>query len=192
MSARAERKFGAEKKRKLLANAHGRVLEIGIGTGLSLPHYPPGVELVGIEPSEPMLRRARHRAAELGRHVTLEAAPAEALPFEDGTFDTVVSLVVLCSVRDPKRALAEVHRVLRPGGRLLFIEHVRSDDPALAGRQDRYERPWRWFACGCHPNRDTLAAIESAGFEIVEVEREELPDVPSLVRPHVIGVGRRP
>jgi ubiquinone/menaquinone biosynthesis C-methylase UbiE len=190
MSAGAERKFGAEKKRKLLANAHGRVLEIGIGTALSLPHYPQGVELVGAEPSGPMLRRAQRRAAELGLDVTFVQAPAEELPFEDASFDTVVSLVVLCSVRDPTRALAEMHRVLCSGGRLLFIEHVRSDDPALARRQDRYERPWQWFACGCHPNRDTLASIESAGFELVEVEREERPEVPRLVRPHITGWSR--
>jgi ubiquinone/menaquinone biosynthesis C-methylase UbiE len=186
MSARAERKFGAEKKRKLLANAHGRVLEIGIGTGLSLPHYPPGVELVGIEPSEPMLRRARRRAAELGRDVTLEAAPAEALPFEDGSFDTVVSLVVLCSVRDPKRALAEAHRVLRPGGRLLFIEHVRSDDPKLAKTQDRLNSLNK-FLVGCECNRATLDAIKAEGFEVDGVEQTTLQKAPKFVRPAIIG-----
>ncbi|HKC22505.1 MAG TPA: class I SAM-dependent methyltransferase [Gaiellaceae bacterium] len=190
MSATAERKFGAESKRKLLANARGRVLEIGVGTGLSFPHYPQDVELVGVEPSLPMLRRAQQRAAELGRDVTLVEAPAEKLPFEDGSFDTTVSLAVLCSVDDPARVLDELRRVLRPGGRFLFIEHVRSDDPESARRQDRYARPWGWFACGCHPNRDTLGSIEAAGFEVVEVEHEERPEVPRLVRPHVRGWGQ--
>jgi ubiquinone/menaquinone biosynthesis C-methylase UbiE len=190
MSATAEQKFGAESKRKLLANAYGRVLEIGVGTGLSFPHYPPEVELVGVEPSAPMVRRARRRADELGREVTIVQAPAEALPFEDGSFDTAVSLAVLCTVDDPARALGELRRVLRPGGRLLFIEHVRSDDPSLARRQDRYARPWGWFACGCHPNRDTLGAIEAAGFEVLELRRELRSEVPRLVRPHITGSAR--
>jgi ubiquinone/menaquinone biosynthesis C-methylase UbiE len=192
LSAKPEAKFGAEVKRKLLANARGRVLEIGVGTGLSLPHYPRHVEVVGVEPSEPMRRRAQRRAQELGRDVTLVEAPAEELPFEDGSFDTVVSLAVLCSVRDPERVLAEVRRVLRPGGRFIFLEHVRSDDPQLARKQDRWERPWGWIAGGCHPNRTTLDTIESAGFELVEVEQEERPDIPRLVRPHVIGWGQIP
>jgi ubiquinone/menaquinone biosynthesis C-methylase UbiE len=187
LSASAERKFGAETKRNLLATACGRVLEIGVGTGLSLPHYPPDVQLAGVDASRPMLRHAEQRAEALGREVRLVQAPAEELPFADGSFDTAVSLAVLCSVDDPARALAELRRVLRDGGRLLFIEHVRSDDPSVARRQDRYARPWGWFSCGCQPNRDTLAEIEAAGFELVEVRREERPEVPRLVRPHVIG-----
>jgi len=183
-----EEKHGAELKRKLLANAHGRVLEIGAGTGLSFPHYAPDIELVGIEPSEPMRRRARCRAEELGREVTLVDAPAERLLFESDSFDTVVSLAVLCSVDDPTRVLDEIHRVLRSGGRFIFLEHVRSDDSKLGRWQDRLERPWGWAACGCHPNRRTLHAIESAGFEFVELERRDLPDIPRLVRPNILGV----
>jgi ubiquinone/menaquinone biosynthesis C-methylase UbiE len=190
LSARTEKKFGAELKRKLLANARGRVLEIGVGTGLSFPHYTEVEELVGVDPSEPMLRRARRRAAELARDVRLVEAPAEALPFEDKSFDTVVSLAVLCTVDDPPRVLQEIRRVLRPGGRLVFLEHVRSSEPGLAQWQDRLEGPWGWIAGGCHPNRRTLEAIESAGFEMVEVERKDLPDIPRLVRPNVLGVAR--
>jgi ubiquinone/menaquinone biosynthesis C-methylase UbiE len=190
LSARAEAKFGAELKRKLLANAHGRVLEIGVGTGLSFSHYPQIGELVGVDPSEPMLRRARRRATELGRDVTLVEAPAEALPFEDKSFDTVVSLAVLCTVDDASRVLQEIRRVLRPGGSFVFLEHVRSPDPKLAQWQDRLERPWGWIAGGCHPNRRTLEAIERAGFEVVELEREDLPDIPRLVRPNVMGAAR--
>jgi ubiquinone/menaquinone biosynthesis C-methylase UbiE len=190
LSARTEKKFGAELKRELLANARGRVLEIGVGTGLSFAHYPAVEELVGVDPSEPMLRRARRRAAELASDVTLVEAPAEALPFEDKSFDTVVSLAVLCTVDDPSRVLQEIRRVLRPGGRLVFLEHVRSSEPGLAQWQDRLERPWGWIAGGCHPNRRTLDAIEEAGFEVVELERKDLPDIPRLVRPNVLGVAR--
>jgi ubiquinone/menaquinone biosynthesis C-methylase UbiE len=188
LSKRWEEKHGAEIKRKLLANARGRVLEIGVGTGLSFSHYPPVEELVAVEPSMPMLQRARERAAGIARKVTLEQAPAEALPFEDDSFDTVVSLAVLCTVDDQMRALSEIRRVLHPGGRLVFLEHVRSADPKLASWQDRLERPWGWFAGGCHPNRRTLEAIEAAGFDVVELEREDLPDIPRLVKPNIMGV----
>ena len=188
LSARSERKFGADLKRQLLANAHGRVLEIGVGTGLSFLHYPPDVELAGVEPSPHMLKRARRRAAELGRKVELVEAPAEQLPFADDSFDTVVSLTVLCTVRDAQRTLGEIRRVLRPGGRFVFLEHVRSDDAQLARRQDRWERPWGWIAGGCHPNRRTLETIEAAGFQIRELEHKELTEVPGLVRPNILGI----
>jgi ubiquinone/menaquinone biosynthesis C-methylase UbiE len=187
LSARTERQFGAELKRTLLAAAEGRVLEIGAGTGLSFVHYPANVELVAVEPSEPMLRRARRRAAELGRDVTLVPAGAERLPFEDDAFDTVVSLAVLCTVRDPSLALAEIRRVLRPGGRFIFLEHVRASDPRLARRQDRLERPWGWIAGGCHPNRPTLDTIASAGFELAEIEQHDEAPMPHLVTPLVSG-----
>jgi ubiquinone/menaquinone biosynthesis C-methylase UbiE len=188
LSARSERKFGADLKRQLLANAHGRVLEIGVGTGLSFLHYPPDVELAGVEPSPHMLKRARRRAAELGRKVELVEAPAEQLPFADDSFDTVVSLTVLCTVSDAQRTLGEIRRVLRPGGRFVFLEHVRSDDAQLARRQDRWERPWGWIAGGCHPNRRTLETIEAAGFQIRELEHKELTEVPGLVQPNILGI----
>jgi ubiquinone/menaquinone biosynthesis C-methylase UbiE len=188
LSARSERKFGADLKRQLLANAHGRVLEIGVGTGLSFLHYPPDVELAGVEPSPHMLKRARRRAAELGRKVELVEAPAEQLPFADDSFDTVVSLTVLCTVSDAQRTLGEIRRVLRPGGRFVFLEHVRSDDAQLARRQDRWERPWGWIAGGCHPNRRTLETIEAAGFQIRELEHKELTEVPALVQPNILGI----
>lgn len=187
LSLRAEKTFGAELKSALLADANGRVLEIGVGTGLSFVHYPEVDELVGVDPSEPMLRRARRRAEEIGRDVTLVEAPAEALPFEDDSFDTVVSLTVLCTVEDPARTLGEIRRVLRPGGRLLFLEHVRSSDPKRARAQDRFERPWGWISGGCHPNRRTLNEIETAGFEVTDLEESEIEHVPSLVRPHITG-----
>ena len=187
LSVRAEATFGAEMKRALLASARGRVLEIGVGTGLSFVHYPPVQELVGVDPSEPMLRRARRRASDLGREVTLVEAPAEALPFANDSFDTVVTLAVLCTVEDPRRAVQEIHRVLRSDGQLLFLEHVRSSDQKRARAQDRFERPWGWIAGGCHPNRRTLNEIEAAGFEVTDLEESEVEHVPSLVRPHITG-----
>jgi SAM-dependent methyltransferase len=187
LSARWEKRHGAELRRKLLAYARGRVLEIGVGTGLSLPHYPPVDGLVAADPSEPMLRRARRRAAEAGRDVTFVQARAEQLPFEDDSFDTVVSMVVLCTVENQQRALQEIRRVLRPTGQFLFSEHVRSEDPKRARWQDRLETIWGVIANGCHPNRRTLNAIRAAGFDDGGVEEGELPGVPALVRPYVSG-----
>ena len=187
LGARWERKHGVELRRKLLADTGGRVLEIGVGTGLSFQHYPQVEELVGVDPSGPMLRRASRRAAETRRGVALVEAPAEQLPFPDASFDTVVTMAVLCTVDEPERSLAEIHRVLRPDGRFCFLEHVRSPDPNRARWQDRLERPWGVFAGGCHPNRRTLAAIESGGFDVIELEQGELPGLPRLVRPYVRG-----
>jgi ubiquinone/menaquinone biosynthesis C-methylase UbiE len=163
------------------------MLEIGVGTGLNLPHYPPVDELVAADPSEPMLRRARRRAAETGRDVTFVEAPAEQLPFEDDSFDTVVSMLVLCTVKNQQRALQEVRRVLRPNGQFLFSEHVRSDDPKLARWQDRIEPIWGVVANGCHPNRQTLDAIRAAGFDVSSVDQGELPGFPKLVRSCISG-----
>jgi ubiquinone/menaquinone biosynthesis C-methylase UbiE len=187
LASRAEESFGAELKQRLLTIARGRVLEIGVGTGLSLEHYPRIDELVAIDPSEPMLRRAEARAAELNRTVTFLRAAAEALPFADDSFDTVVSLAVLCTVDDPLRALAEIHRVLRPAGCFIFLEHVRSADRRTERWQDRLERPWGWIAGGCHPNRRTVEAIEAAGFELTQVEPQGVAGLPRLLRPLVTG-----
>jgi ubiquinone/menaquinone biosynthesis C-methylase UbiE len=186
-----ERKpFIAEARRRLVGPAEGRVLEVGGGTGFNLPHYGGAVsELVVADPNDGMLRRARRRAAKVGRRIETRRAPAEALPFADASFDTVVGSLVLCSVADQERALAEIRRVLEPGGRYLFLEHVRSDDPKLARRQDQLERIWRVVAFGCHPNRPTLSRIESV-FDVEEVERGELPAGARIVRPYVLGHAR--
>jgi ubiquinone/menaquinone biosynthesis C-methylase UbiE len=184
---RMEKHF-AEHRRKALAHARGRVLEIGGGTGFNIPHYPNDVEeLVVTEPAPGMLERARRRAMNTDLPVTVRQASAEALPFEDSSFDTVVSTLVLCSVDDVDRALAEIHRVLRRGGQLLFVEHVRWEDPRRAKWQDRLERPWMVVADGCHPNRATLEHIEAGQFDVFDVERSELPQSPPLVRPLVAG-----
>lgn len=188
MTRRFERRCGAGLRRRQLAEADGRVLEIGAGTGANLPHYPDAVaELVVTEPSPAMLKRLRRRVAGRTRGGSVVQADAQALPFNDGSFDTVVGTVVLCSVPSQAEALREVRRVLRPGGQFLFAEHVRSDDPGHARRQDRLDRPWSLVASGCHPNRATLAAIEAAGFEVRELERSELPVGPKIVRPYILG-----
>jgi SAM-dependent methyltransferase len=177
-----------EHRRKLLAPAEGRVLEIGAGTGFNLPHYPEGIrELVVTDRLDGMLRRAQKRAAKAGRKIEAERVTGESLPYDDNSFDTVVASLVLCSVDDQDRVLAEIGRVLRPGGMYLFMEHVRSDDPALARRQDRFEGLWKAVCFGCHPNRDTLPCIQAA-FQVEEVERGELPaGAPKIVRPFVLG-----
>jgi ubiquinone/menaquinone biosynthesis C-methylase UbiE len=175
-------------RRELLEGAHGRVLEVGAGTGANVGLYPAAVtELVLAEPEEPMARRLRPRAG--GAAVVV--APAEALPFEDASFDTVVTTLVLCTVRDPAAAMAEIRRVLRPGGRLLLFEHVRSEDPGLARWQDRLTPIQRRIAHGCHPNRDTAALLEQAGFT-VDVEPTRIPKAPKYVRPAIRGTATAP
>lgn len=192
LMARSERAGLREHREKLLAQARGRVLEIGGGTGANLPFYGPGVEeLVVTEPEEPMARRLRKKLAGSSIPATLVAAPAEELPFEDGSFDYVVSTLVLCTVGDQARALREAHRVLKPGGRLLFLEHVRSDQAGLARWQDRLNGFQQRFACGCNCNRDTLGAIQRHGFSVAKVERERFPKAPPLVRPLIVGAAER-
>ena len=176
-------------RRGLLAQARGRVLEVGAGTGLNVALYPDEVvELVFVEPDEGMAGRLRRRVAESGRTATVVSATAESLPFPDHSFDTVVATLVLCSVENVDRSLAELRRVLKPGGRLLFAEHVRSDDPKLGRWQDRLDRPW-WglISMGCHCNRRTLEAIKAAPLDVEQVDRGELPKAPPIVRPLVTG-----
>ena len=173
-------------RESLLAQAHGRVLEIGAGTGRNLPFYPADAELTLVEPEKPMARRLEKRLAGHAQQVELVRASAEELPFPDESFDVVVSTLVLCAVDDQPRALAEARRVLKPGGRLLFIEHHRSDDPALARKQDKMNRINRMVAhCDC--NRATVDAIRDAGFTIDKLDRDELKHVPSFVSPISIG-----
>ena len=171
----------------VVSQAHGRVIELGSGTGLNLGHYPSDAELVLTEPEEPMARRLEKRVRDLGRAAEVVRAPGEALPYPDGSFDAAVVTLALCTVPDLDRTLAEVRRVLRPGAPLLFLEHVRASDPALAHRQDRWDPLWRRVAYGCRCNRDTLATIERAGFEVVDVRDDRLPKAAPIVRPLIIG-----
>jgi ubiquinone/menaquinone biosynthesis C-methylase UbiE len=150
---------------RLCEEARGRVLDLGCGTGRNLALLPSGS--FGIDPAVDPLRRARRRAPE----ARLVQARAEALPFRDRVFDTVVSGLVFCSVDDPARGLAEVRRVLRPGGTLRMLEHVRSEHPRRARWQDRLQPLWTRVSGGCRPNRDTERAVEGAGFLIEALSR---------------------
>jgi ubiquinone/menaquinone biosynthesis C-methylase UbiE len=189
---------GAEKavlgrhREALLAQVKGSVLELGGGTGANLPFYRPGVDrLVLTEPEEPMARRLEQKVAHHSMPATVVRAPAEDLPFEAQTFDHVVSTLVLCTVDDPGKALAEAHRVLRPGGRLVFLEHVLSDDPKLARWQNRLHGVQVRIGHGCHCNRATLENIEYAGFTVVELEHDQLAKAPPIVRPLIVGVAEK-
>jgi ubiquinone/menaquinone biosynthesis C-methylase UbiE len=175
----------------LIGRATGSVLEIGGGTGANLPFYDEGIaELVITEPEEPMARRLERKLAGYPLRARVVRAPAEELRFEDDRFDFVVSTLVLCTVKDPGRALAEIHRVLKPDGKLLFLEHVRSEDPALARWQDRLEGIQVRVGHGCHPNRPTLENIERGSFTIAELEHDRMRKAPPIVRPLIAGVAR--
>lgn len=150
-------------RRQLVAGVRGRVLDVGCGTGRNLPLYLADRRVVGCDVRVELLLAARRRAP--GRPLVL--ASAEALPFADGAFDTVVSGLVFCSVPDPLRGLCEVRRVLAPEGRLRMLEHVRSRRPWFAWWQDRIQPAWTLVSGGCHPNRDTEATVRAAGFEIL-------------------------
>ena len=192
MLGKTERSGLGEHRRALLAGATGDVLEIGGGTGANLQYYGAGVRtLTIVEPEKPMLRRLQRHIEQAAPPAKALRAPAEDLPFNDASFDVVVSTLVLCTVDDVPRALRELHRVVRPGGKLLFIEHVRSDDPALARRQDRMLPINVRVGHGCHPNRRTLDSIHDAGFEITSLEHDTLKHVPKFIQPLIVGVATR-
>jgi len=187
----AERAGLREQRRDLLAQATGATIEIGAGTGLNLPHYPPAVtRLALIEPDPHMSRRLRRHAARPGREVEIRSASADRLPFPDASFDTAVVSFTLCSVPDEQAALREITRVLAPGGRLLFLEHVRSADPRIAAKQDKV--PFPYPLIGCHPNRDTLREIKASPLTVESVRAGELPKAPKIERPMIVGTARRP
>jgi len=187
MMRRGEERSMGRRRGELVAKAQGRTLEIGAGTGANVPYYPADVEeLILAEPFEPMRRRMERKLTETGRSASTLDAPAEAIPLEEDSVDTVVSTLVLCTVDFPDVALGEVARVLRPGGQLLFIEHVRSHSPRMARWQDRLETPWRHFGAGCRCNRDTVTSITAAGFS-TEHEEEQWKGVAPIVASIVIG-----
>lgn len=182
-----------ELRRRALSEARGRTIDLGAGTGANLGLYPEAVtDLVLAEPDPHMLKQLSAKVGEAGVDAEVIQAPAEHLPFADGSFDTAVFTLVLCTVPDPTAALAEAARVLKPGGKLLFVEHVRAEDPGLARWQDRLERPWRFLGDGCHCNRDTVSAIEASRFELERVEHDHLPKAPPIVRPLVRGSAALP
>jgi ubiquinone/menaquinone biosynthesis C-methylase UbiE len=187
----AERAGLREQRHDLLTQATGATIEIGAGTGLNLPHYPPAVtRLALIEPDPHMSQRLRRRAARSGRDAEIGSATADRLPFPDASFDTAVVTFTLCSVPDEQVALREITRVLAPGGRLLFLEHVRSADPHIAAKQDK--APFPYPLIGCHPNRDTLREIKASPLAVESVRAGELPKTPEIERPMIMGTARRP
>lgn len=185
-SRTAEKRLGPW-RHELLAGLRGSVIEIGAGTGDNFAHYPPEARVIALEPDPHMLQRARRALDALGApNIELHRGPAEQLLFADASFDAAVSTLVLCTVRDLPRSLAEIRRVLRPGGELRYIEHIRSD--GLFGRIQDFIKPvWKWLSAGCEPNRRTEQALRDAGFEIVSLEHRKLePWMPAI-----IGIAKR-
>jgi len=195
MAAPEERRFMSAVREELAGGAQGKVLEIGAGTGLNFPHYRDDVEVIATEPDPYMRQRAQRRLAESGKNIELREASAEELPFDSDSFDTVVGTLVMCSIPHPQRALAEIRRVLKAGGEYRFYEHVRYESAFGALWQDAVLPVWRWFAAGCHPNRNTVRAVKDAGFNITQLEKTKpLPPMPPMIfsRLHVKGIARSP
>jgi ubiquinone/menaquinone biosynthesis C-methylase UbiE len=193
--ARHEPDAFVEHRRKTVEGLSGRVLEIGAGSGANFPHYDAAVTtVVAVEPEEHLRHIATHAARSAPVPVEVIDGVAESLPFEDASFDAGVASLVLCSVRDPARSLAELYRVIRPGGELRFYEHVVSERAGHAKFQSAIAPAWRFLAGGCHTNRDTVAAIERAGFQIQRVKRFDMEPVwlTYPVSPHAAGRALRP
>jgi ubiquinone/menaquinone biosynthesis C-methylase UbiE len=180
----AERKFLGTHRAWLAARATGQVLDLGAGTGASFPFMGADVEIIAAEPDPYVRERGRRRARTLGRAVTFLPDAAESLSLKTASVDTALATLVLCTVDDPARALAEIRRVLRPGGCLLFLEHVRLEHPLWSRVQDAVTPLWRALCAGCHPNRDTVTAIRRAGFAVTELDRYAFGPLPGrlLVR----------
>jgi ubiquinone/menaquinone biosynthesis C-methylase UbiE len=189
----AENAGQREVRAELIGQASGRTLEIGAGSGYNLPHYTSAVtELVISEPSEHMLGHLRTRLTEhpppVGS-VELVQTGAEQLPFDDDSFDTVAAAFVHCTIPDPPAALREIARVLKPGGRYLFFEHVRSPDSRVLARfQDLVETPHTWIAAGCHPNRHTERLLAESPLTVDKIIHDRMPRSPATVRPTIRGV----
>lgn len=183
---------------ELLRSLSGRVLEVGAGTGANLAHYPSTVsELTLLEPDAHMRAKLADKVAQQFKSsaisVSVRDVSAERLPFDDRSFDAVVCTLVLCSVTDPAAALAELRRVLVPGGALVFIEHVAAhDNPSRLKWQRRIEPAWRHVAGNCHLTRDTERAIRDAGFEVESLQRESVRKSLPWVRPSIRGIARKP
>jgi ubiquinone/menaquinone biosynthesis C-methylase UbiE len=185
------RKYAAL-KREMFGGLPHTVLELGAGDGANFRYLAPGTRVIAIEPNVHMHRWLRARAARHGIDVDVRAATAQALPLADRTVDAVISSLVLCTVPDPARVLAEVRRVLRPGGRYWCIEHVAAPEgSALAGLQRALRRPWRWMFEGCETSRDTARLLREAGFASVEVTPFTLPTVFAPIRPQIAAVAVR-
>ena len=176
-------------RKRQIEQVTGSVMELGAGTGLNLPYYPAGLErLVLVEPDVHKAKLLAAKEPPAGVTPEILRAPGETLPFEDDSFDTVVETLVLCTVAGPEATAAEIRRVLKPDGKFLFIEHVRSDRPRLGRFQDRMEGPWKKFADGCHCNRRTVPMLAANGFAVeVLAEMDQFPMFP-MARPIVSGI----
>ena len=191
---RDEARGQAELRRQLLAGLWGRVLEVGAGSGVNFQHYPPSVDqVVAVEPESYLRARAAEAADGTEVSVSVVDGLAGQLPFEEASFDAVVITFVLCSLPDPVAALADVRRVLRPGGELRFYEHVEGSEPARRRWQNAVDLVWPRIMGGCHPNRDTLAAIERSGFAVETCRGFHFPAGARVypVAPRILGVARR-
>ncbi len=191
----SERRGADEHRRKLLDDLGGRVIEVGAGQGVNFSYYPTSVEhVVAIEPEDYLRARAHEAARHVAVPIRVVDAVADALPAADAEFDAAIASLVLCSVPDQERSLAELFRAVRPGGELRFYEHVLADSPRLARAQRTFQPIWTFFAGGCHPDRDTAAAIEAGGFRIERCRRFLFRAVilEHLAAPKILGVARRP
>jgi len=194
--ALAENAGQRETRAALISQAEGRTLELGAGSGINLVHYAAKVtELVITEPSPHMVK---HLESELTKErlrcgsVTLLCVGAESLPFEDASFDTIVATYILCTTPDPALVLREIHRLLRPGGRYLLVEHVHAGEGTPLGRfQDLVELPHRYLAAGCRPNRRTERLLERSELELVRLEHGRQPRALPTVRPRIVGTAER-
>lgn len=186
--ARVEKHGLSEKRAEFLKPAYGRTIELGTGTGLNLPHYPDAVtELVLTEPYPPMVAKLQEKIRDNPKRVQLTVAGAEKLPYEDASFDTVAAAMIMCTVRDPDVVLAEIERVLKPGGQYLFLEHVRNDDPRIARKQDIVQVGWYWFGNECHCNRPTIDTLRNSSLEIVELKKDKMPGAWEFIEAMAIG-----
>lgn len=184
----------ADHRREMLAGTSGRVIEVGAGNGLNFAHYPTSVsKVVAVEPESFLRGKAEEAARQATVEVEVRNGVADRLPAEDASFDVGVCSLVLCSVPDPAVALAELHRVIRPGGELRFYEHVRANSLGFARWQRRIQPVWTFCAGGCHPDRDTAAAIEAAEFTIDRCRRFAYSASPieHMVRPRIVGTATR-
>ena len=189
---RFDRSLYAAYKSDLIGGLRGAVVEIGPGDGVNLPYYPAGVHWTGVEPNVHFHPRLRKRAAALDLCAEVVGGVAERLPLADAVADAVVSTLVLCSVGDVAATLAEVRRVLKPGGTFVFIEHVAAPAGSRLGRVQRFVKPaWGLIADGCRPDRETGRAIAEAGFADVQLNRFEADLPVPIVRPHIVGTARR-
>jgi ubiquinone/menaquinone biosynthesis C-methylase UbiE len=166
------REVATAERRKFIALASGTVLEVGIGSGLNLPFYGPQVQtLYALDPSRELWKMARQRVREAPSPVEFLAASAEHIPLEDMSVDTVITTWTLCTIPNPLKALTDMRRVLKPGGRLIFVEHGRSPDPGVLAWQNRLTPVWKRIGGGCHLNRQIDDLIANAGFDIAQIER---------------------